>query len=407
LWIGVVGLILVGGMAGAARVDAASLTLDWAAPTTNADGTQLTDLGSYRIYLGTSSPACPSASFFTVASPTSSPVNGQTLSRVVASLTADTEYVARITAVDTSGNESTCSAEARGVAKADFSVTPTTSTSFGSVAVGTTVDRTFTVQNTSTTSLSGTASIGAPYSIQTGGSFSLAAGASQTVTVRFSPTSSGTFAGNVNFVAGTDTISRAVTGSGTDSSTRSTPATYTLSVTKNGSGSGMVTGLGITCGADCSESVTAGTPLTLTAAPAAGSTFAGWSGACSGTGSCAITVNAATTVNATFNTTLTPVTTTQTPVTLSVTKSGPGSGTVTGRTVTGTPADINCGAAVCSQSVTSGTVLTLTAEPASGSSFFGWKGACAGTGSCTLTVSTDTTVTATFKRQSGGSKSQR
>ena len=113
---------------------------------------------------------------------------------------------------------------------------------FGSVAVGTTVDRTFTVQNTSTTSLSGTASIGAPYSIQTGGSFSLAAGASQTVTVRFSPTSSGTFAGNVNFVAGTDTISRAVTGSGTDSSTSSTPATYTLSVTKNGSGSGMVTG---------------------------------------------------------------------------------------------------------------------------------------------------------------------
>ena len=50
-WIVVLGLILVGGMAGAARVDAASLTLDWAAPTTNADGTQLTDLGSYRIYL--------------------------------------------------------------------------------------------------------------------------------------------------------------------------------------------------------------------------------------------------------------------------------------------------------------------------------------------------------------------
>ena len=324
-WIVVVGLILVGGMVGAARVDAASLTLDWAAPTTNADGTQLTDLGSYRIYLGTSSPACPSASFFTVASPTSSPASGQTLSRVVASLTADTTYFARVTAVDTSGNESACSAAASGVAKADFSVTPSTTTSFGSVAVGTTVDRTFTVQNTSTISLSGTASIGAPYSIQTGGSFSLAAGASQTVTVRFRPTSSGTFAGNVNFVAGSDTISRAVTGSGTDSSTSSTPATYTLSVTKNGSGSGMVTGLrhqlwrrllGVRHRRD--------TALTLTAAPAAGSTFAGWSGACSGTGSCALTVNAATTVTATFNTTLTPVTTTLTPVTLSVTKSGPG-----------------------------------------------------------------------------------
>ena len=399
LWIGVVGLILVGGMAGAARVDAASLTLDWAAPTTNADGTQLTDLGSYRIYLGTSSPACPSASFFTVASPTSSPEPGQTLSRVVASLSADTTYFARVTAVDTSGNESTCSAAASGVAKADFSVTPSTTTSFGTVAVGTTVDRTFTVQNTSTISLSGTASIGAPYSIQIGGSFSLAAGASQTVTVRFSPTSSGTFAGNVNFLAGADTISRAVTGSGTDSSTRSTPATYTLSVTKNGSGSGMVTGLGITCGADCSESVTAGTPLTLTAAPAAGSTFAGWSGACSGTGSCTLTVTAATTVTATFNTTLTPVTTTLTPVTLSVTKSGPGDDYQRSR-----------------WNHQLRRHLLAVRHPrhridphrrsGHGSSFVGWKGACAGTGSCTLTISTDTTVTATFKRQSGRWKSQ-
>ena len=483
------GLILVGGLAGAARVDAASLTLEWAAPTTNADGTRLTDLGSYRIYLGTSSPACPSASFFTVASPTSSPASGQTLSRVVSSLSAGTTYFARVTAVDTSGNESTCSATASGVAKADFSVTPSTTTSFGSVAVGTTVDRIFTVQNTSTTSFSGTASIGAPYSIQTGGSFSLAAGASQTVTVRFRPTSSGTFAANVNFVAAGDTISRAVTGSGTGSSTSSTPATYTLSVTKNGSGSGMVTGLGINCGADCSESVTRDTVLTLTAAPAAGSTFAGWSGACSGTGSCALTVTAATTVTATFNlaaaaTSTAPgapgnpsvtrlstdtigatfafawaagsgatsyaytvafsdgswsqqstVTTssfqlripyhasgaavagyicvksvnaagqsglscnsvpvpargaTPLPVTLSVTKTGSGSGTVTS-----TPSGISCGT-TCSQSVTLGTALTLTATPASGSTFGGWTGACSGTASCALTVSAATTVTATF-----------
>ena len=104
-----------------------------------------------------------------------------------------------------------------------------------------------------------------------------------------------------------------------------------------------------TCGADCSESVTDGTPLTLTTAPAAGSTFAGWSGACSGTGTCTLTVTAATTVTATFNTTLTPVTTTLTPVTLSVTKSGPG-------TISSAPAGIiNCGA-TCSQSVTPGTV---------------------------------------------------
>ena len=109
MWIVVVGVILVGGVVGAARVDAASVTLSWTAPTTNADGTRLTDLDSYRIYLATSSPSCPGASFFTVGAPMSSPASGETLSRVVASLSAGTTYFARITAVDTSGNESTCS----------------------------------------------------------------------------------------------------------------------------------------------------------------------------------------------------------------------------------------------------------------------------------------------------------
>src|SRR4029453_5518828 len=153
----------------------------------------------------------------------------------------------------------------------------------------------------------------------------------------------------------------------------------TLSVTKSGAGSGSVTGNGINCGATCSQSVTPGTPITLTAAPAAGSSFAGWSGACFGTGSCVVTVTAATSVTATFN---------LLPVTLSVTKSGAGSGSVTGN-------GINCGA-TCSQSVTPGTPITLTAAPAAGSSFAGWSGACFGTGSCVVTVTAATSVTATF-----------
>jgi hypothetical protein len=45
--------------------------------------------------------------------------------------------------------------------------------------------------------------------------------------------------------------------------------------------------------------------VTLTAAPANGTTFAGWSGACSGIGTCAVTVNTATSVIATFNVTST------------------------------------------------------------------------------------------------------
>jgi hypothetical protein len=77
---------------------------------------------------------------------------------------------------------------------------------------------------------------------------------------------------------------------------------YTLSVSKAGTGSGGVTSApaGINCGTDCSEPYTSGTSVTLTATPAAGSTFTGWSGDCSGTGSCSVTMNAAKSVTATF-----------------------------------------------------------------------------------------------------------
>jgi subtilisin family serine protease len=85
-----------------------------------------------------------------------------------------------------------------------------------------------------------------------------------------------------------------------------TPTTYTLGVTTTGTGSGTVAGGGIDCGNTCSVTVNAGTEITLTATPAAGSTFASWSGGCSGTGSCIVTVNGNTTVTATFNASTTP-----------------------------------------------------------------------------------------------------
>ena len=51
---------------------------------------------------------------------------------------------------------------------------------------------------------------------------------------------------------------------------------------------------GIICGATCSASYASGTAVTLTATPATGSTFAGWSGGgCTGTGTCTVTVTAA------------------------------------------------------------------------------------------------------------------
>lgn len=47
---------------------------------------------------------------------------------------------------------------------------------------------------------------------------------------------------------------------------------------------------GITCGTDCSELYRRGTLVTLMALPDPTSTFAGWSGACTGTGPCVVTM---------------------------------------------------------------------------------------------------------------------
>jgi len=97
-------------------------------------------------------------------------------------------------------------------------------------------------------------------------------------------------------------------------------------------------------------------------------------------------MNAATTVAATFDPTPTFL--------LTVNKPGAGSGTVSSN-----PAGISCGA-TCSAPYNSGTVVTLTAAAAGGSTFSGWSGGgCSGTGSCVVTMNAATTVAATFDVQ--------
>ncbi len=78
--------------------------------------------------------------------------------------------------------------------------------------------------------------------------------------------------------------------------------TYTVSVTKAGTGTGTVASSpsGINCGSTCSASFASGTSLALSATPAAGSTFTGWSGAYTGTGTWALVVNSTKSVTATF-----------------------------------------------------------------------------------------------------------
>ena len=197
----------------------------WTAPTTNSDGSRLTDLASYRVYYGTQSAPCPGPSRAQVASPASSPSANTTVSFRLTGLTAGTRYSVSVTAVDSAGNESPCSSVASAVARAEFTVSPTGTVNFGSVPAGSFADRTFTVSNTGGGTVSGSASVAAPFRIVSGTPFNLSGvGASQVVTVRFSPTSATTFSTNLTFSGGGSTVSVVTTGSGTGSGTSSGPA---------------------------------------------------------------------------------------------------------------------------------------------------------------------------------------
>jgi hypothetical protein len=77
------------------------------------------------------------------------------------------------------------------------------------------------------------------------------------------------------------------------------------------------------------------------------------------------------------------------PFTLSVGLAGSGSGQVNGPGITCTPD--------CTESYANGTPVTLTAVPDAASTFFGWSGACTGTGPCTVTMNANQSVTAKFE----------
>jgi hypothetical protein len=154
---------------------------------------------------------------------------------------------------------------------------------------------------------------------------------------------------------------------------------YALTVSTSGNGTVISSPPGIDCGSDCSENYPANSSVTLTASAATGTTFTGWSGACSGSGTtCTLTLDAAKSVDANFLTSYA----------LTVSTSGNG-------TVISSPPGIDCGSD-CSENYPADTQVTLTASADPNWQFLGWGGACTGSGDCTLTITASTEITANF-----------
>lgn len=172
---------------------------------------------------------------------------------------------------------------------------------------------------------------------------------------------------------------------------------YELAVVVSGNGSGTVASdpAGIDTGDSAFDAqFDAATDVTLTATAAAGSSFTGWSGDCTGTSAtCVVAMDAAKSVTATF-----ALEVVGEPVTLTVNVVAGGSAT---GSVTSNPAgiDVDDIDGTADAEFDAGTVVTLTAVEATGG-FAGWTGGdCDGllTLTCDVTVGVgEAAVTANF-----------
>jgi hypothetical protein len=267
-----------------------------------------------------------------------------------------------------------------------INVTPL-SQDFGNVNVGSSADKDFTVQNSGGGTLTGNASTNAPYSIVSGGSYNLGPGQSQPVTVRFSPTSAGTFMGNVTFtggggatgiVSGVGIVTRTLT---VASSNPSSGVSITVTPNDNsnqGNGTTQFTRI-----------YNNNTSVTLTAAATAGgNNFSSWSGCDSSSGTiCNVTMSADKTASAAY----------VTPRSLTLASSNPSSGAA----ITVSPADNNSAGSGTTQFTriyNDNTAVTLTAAAtAGGNNFSNWSGCDNPSGNtCNVTMSADKTVTAVY-----------
>ena len=272
-----------------------------------------------------------------------------------------------------------------------ISVTPT-SRNFGSVAIGSSEDRIFTVQNLGGGVVSGTATTSGRFSIVSGGTYSVAAGQSHRVTVRFTPIAVGTSSASVSFSGGGGS-NRAVTGTGLAVSPAAAPAGLTATAVS----AGQINLTWQDTNGNESQSrierkTGPGGTFAEIATPAANVLASSDTGVSSST-TYVYRIRACNAVGCSPYSNEATATTpgVAVPVALSVTVRGSAAGSVTS-----TPAGVSCGA-TCSASFTSGTVVTLTAAPGTRARFKGWSGACSGAATtCTVTMSDARSVAAIF-----------
>jgi uncharacterized delta-60 repeat protein len=178
------------------------------------------------------------------------------------------------------------------------------------------------------------------------------------------------------------------------------PSQHRLVITNDDPNEGRVRAPDMFCGYNCATEYEAGESIEIHAEgeyvqegsewkqlPFTGwTTISGNPGTCTGTTTpCEVMMNDDVDLKATFGGEL------PTQHTLTISKSGSGSGTVTS-----SPSGIDCGA-TCSHSFDEGTPIGLTATPVAGSTFAGWSGGgCSGTGACEVTLGGAQSVTASF-----------
>ena len=318
---------------------AGTATLTWEAPTTYSDGSPMNDLAGFRIYYGTASKNY-----------TSNVDAGNVTTYQLGNLPDGVTVYFAVTAYNSAGLESVSSNEASKTFPATaYSLTVTAAgsgsgsvtSSPAGISCGTACSASFAVASSVT--LTATPAASSTFSGWSGactgtGSCSVTMDAAKSVTANFavktytvtpsagangaiSPSTAQTVNHNattsftVTPVAGYRIVSVTGCGGTLNGSTYTTgPVTAnctvsasfvdatagSLTVSRSGNGTVTSTPAGIDCGQICSNTYTGGTSVTLTAVPAAGWNFSGWSGACTGTGTCTVIVNGPTAVTAMF-----------------------------------------------------------------------------------------------------------